>query len=361
MEELYNSACKDYINDNIDSALEKFGKIIETKSENLIQQALLFRASAYRKIGKSLNSLEDLESLLNKSYSESSKIDSFELFFKLGQSNFDLQKYEEANDYFKKALGLSSIEEQRQKLIIWLNKTELEMKENNLNINFKIPVASSSTNSNLSNKNNIKFIHNWYQNSTQIIVNLDCSIPINNSDYKIEIDKKLIKIINVEEKNIIFEINLCNGVIPEESTSSINNRKLEIKLKKEVENFQWVTLEKQNAAAVTNISGGNIQGFKPTYPTSSKVKKDWDNIDKEIGKELESEDVKGNDAMMKLFRQIYENGNEETRRAMIKSFQTSGGTVLSTNWGEVKEKEYDGKDRPTAPDGQEWADKVYKK
>jgi suppressor of G2 allele of SKP1 len=36
---------------------------------------------------------------------------------------------------------------------------------------------------------------------------------------------------------------------------------------------------------------------------------------------------------------------------MIKSYQTSGGTVLSTNWGEVKEKDYEGKDRPDAPNG----------
>ena len=40
---------------------------------------------------------------------------------------------------------------------------------------------------------------------------------------------------------------------------------------------------------------------------------------------------------------------------MIKSFQTSGGTVLSTNWNEVKDKDYEGKDRPEAPQGQEWA------
>jgi hypothetical protein len=46
---------------------------------------------------------------------------------------------------------------------------------------------------------------------------------------------------------------------------------------------------------------------------------------------------------------------------MVKSFQTSGGTVLyiiiyiniirSTNWDEVKTKDYEEKDRPDAPKG----------
>jgi len=36
---------------------------------------------------------------------------------------------------------------------------------------------------------------------------------------------------------------------------------------------------------------------------------------------------------------------------MMKSFQTSGGTVLSTNWDEVKGKDYEGKDKPEPPKG----------
>jgi len=39
---------------------------------------------------------------------------------------------------------------------------------------------------------------------------------------------------------------------------------------------------------------------------------------------------------------------------MMKSFATSGGTVLSTNWDEVASKDYEGKDRPDPPKGQEW-------
>lgn len=383
MEELLISACKDYINDNIDSALEKLSKVIETNSSSLLQQALLYRATAYRRIGKLQNSLEDLEKLLSKS-TEGSKIDSFEMFFKIGQTSFDLEKYLEANEYFKKALGLSSNEEQRQKLIIWMNKTEIELKEHALDFSACSVSASASANqtsnsnannnntvsnagnANVSNNLNIKFIHNWFQTASYITINIDASAPLNTTDFKAFIEKKHISIQKQkpeEEENAtlnpLFELSLSNGIDPEASSATINNRKIEFKLKKEVENFQWVTLEKQGAAAsITNQ--GNIQGFKPSYPSSSKVKKDWDNIDKEISKELDQEDVKGNDAMMKLFKQIYENGNEETRRAMVKSFQTSGGTVLSTNWGEVKEKEYDGKDRPTAPDGQEWADKVTK-
>jgi len=40
---------------------------------------------------------------------------------------------------------------------------------------------------------------------------------------------------------------------------------------------------------------------------------------------------------------------------MIKSYQTSGGTVLSTSWKDVADKDYEGKDRPEAPAGQKWA------
>ena len=130
--------------------------------------------------------------------------------------------------------------------------------------------------------------------------------------------------------------------------------KCKLELQKEVEDFNWVNLEvNKDDNSLNNPKDKVIHGY---YPSSSKVKKDWSQLDKEID-EQEKEDASkdGNEGMWRLFRDIYAKGNEETRRAMIKSFQTSGGTVLSTNWNEVKDKDYEGKDRPEAPQGQEWA------
>lgn len=51
------------------------------------------------------------------------------------------------------------------------------------------------------------------------------------------------------------------------------------------------------------------------------------------------------DPTLHFFQQIYANSTEEQKRAMMKSFKTSQGQVLSTNWDEVKDKDYEGKDK----------------
>jgi len=80
-----------------------------------------------------------------------------------------------------------------------------------------------------------------------------------------------------------------------------------------------------------------------------KKKINWDKID------VQEEEAKGEDALNKVFKDIYKNGTEEQKRAMMKSFQESGGTVLSTNWEDVGKRNVEG----TPPDGlvmKKWSD-----
>lgn len=49
----------------------------------------------------------------------------------------------------------------------------------------------------------------------------------------------------------------------------------------------------------------------------------------------EDPNVNGDNTLNEFFQKLYKDADEDTRKAMMKSFQESGGTALSTNWDEV--------------------------
>ncbi|PNH05200.1 Protein SGT1 B [Tetrabaena socialis] len=67
-------------------------------------------------------------------------------------------------------------------------------------------------------------------------------------------------------------------------------------------------------------------------------------------RELEQKgELDGGDPLNNFFKKIFSQGDEDTQRAMMKSFVESNGTVLSTNWNEVGKKKVD----CTPPEGME--------
>lgn len=80
----------------------------------------------------------------------------------------------------------------------------------------------------------------------------------------------------------------------------------------------------------------------PSAAARAKTKKNWDGITTDIlGAEKEKtteEDpnVGGESTLNNFFQKIFSDADDDTKKAMMKSYQESGGTTLSTNWDEVK-------------------------
>ncbi|XP_071732626.1 protein SGT1 homolog B-like [Rutidosis leptorrhynchoides] len=150
------------------------------------------------------------------------------------------------------------------------------------------------------------------------------------------------------EEPYIFQPRLFGKIVPAKCKYVVLSTKIEIRLAK-VEPIHWTSLEYSKDNMVVRTSNvSSVSNQRPTYP-SSKPTKDWDKLEALVKKEEKDEKLDGDAALNKFFRDIYSDADEDTRRAMRKSFVESNGTVLSTNWKEVGSKEVEG----TAPDGME--------
>jgi suppressor of G2 allele of SKP1 len=157
---------------------------------------------------------------------------------------------------------------------------------------------------------------------------------------------------------------LFDKIIPNKCKVVCKPEKVLIKLRKQ-DTIEWHELmsktmddSEDDQEMDSNDEQGAQQAVNTGVPLPKPIPRpyashrDWDAIERDLKNQEAQEKPEGEEAMNALFRQIYAKADEDTRRAMIKSYQTSGGTVLSTNWNEVKEKDYE-KERE-APKGMEW-------
>ncbi|KAK6121866.1 hypothetical protein DH2020_044381 [Rehmannia glutinosa] len=194
-----------------------------------------------------------------------------------------------------------------------------------------------------------KYRHEFYQKPEEVVVTIFAKgIPANNVvvDFGEQILSVTIEVPGEEAYH--FQPRLFGKIVPSKCRYEVMSTKIEIRLAK-ADTVHWTSLEFKRDAVVVqkaNVSSGNQ---KPTYPSSKPKRVDWDKLEAQVKKEEKEEKLDGDAALNKFFREIYKDADEDTRRAMSKSFVESNGTVLSTNWKEVGSKKVEG----SAPDGME--------
>jgi len=191
-----------------------------------------------------------------------------------------------------------------------------------------------------------KVSHDWYQTETHVVVEIRikklsadvCKIDM--GDTTLSVSAKL-----PTGSEYSLELDLAHPILPLQSSYKIMSTKIEIKLKK-AEGVRWTELEGDGSAP---LPGGSLA------PPTAKVKapyasgRDWSAIEKALEAEAE-EKKEGEAALNEMFQKIYGDANDDVKRAMNKSFQESGGTVLSTNWNDIGKEKTEIK----PPDGMEW-------
>ena len=273
-ETLVLNAKKDFIFDDFENAIKKIDSVLSKFPSSLSNNSyILFKGICKYKQGKYEDALKDMD-ILEKD--ESYKKD-FNYYLSRGKVLFYLSKFVECKMTLNNALHLISSADKESLTLLtpWLNKADVELKEGGV-INY-----------NVTNVGELKVIYNWIQTGTNITV--DATSNHNLNAYDIKINKKSIEFIDKKEGALKYSINLTNGIVPEKSSYKITSAmKCKLELQKEVENFNWVNLEvNKDDNSLNNPKDKVVHGY---YPSSSKVKKDWSQLDKEID-EQEKEDA----------------------------------------------------------------------
>ena len=224
--------------------------------------------------------------------------------------------------------------------------------------------------------------YQYYQSDKVVTISI-LEPNVKSEDLKVDFALDTLKVTLKKQGHDLIPINgrLFDGVEVDKCKVLIKNDKVNIKLRKranhnwhdlfgagaqdvratEDDEFKGLTSEEKKLKEEEKrkaLEDNNFMGEKMTVKDADGKKRpyastrDWDAIERDLKKKEEEDKGEGEEALNSLFKQIYGNADEDTRRAMIKSFQTSGGTSLSTNWKDVEKTDYE-KQRE-APKGMVW-------
>lgn len=217
-----------------------------------------------------------------------------------------------------------------------------------------------------------KIRHEWYQQNDAVIVSLFAKgIPKDKAAVEIKGQSLEVSFPLPTGSDYNFSLDpLFANIDPTQSSYKIMSTKAEFTLQKATPGQKWSSLEGTGPVSTSGeetggneevkravLGGGESNG--PAYPTSSKSgPKNWDKVANDLtkkpkkdddGDEEDEYDGEVGDPVNGFFKTLYKGADDDTKRAMMKSYQESNGTALSTNWGEVGK----GKVETSPPDGME--------
>ncbi|KAL4575839.1 hypothetical protein LXL04_011926 [Taraxacum kok-saghyz] len=345
-----------YIDDHFELAVELYSQAILIDPNN--SELFSDRAQANIKLKNFTEAVADANKAIELDSSN------YKAYLRKGTACFSLEEYQTAKTAFKAG---STIATEDPRFTDWIKKCDKCIAEENSELQTQssdVMAPSSQTEAATKDAEEVKNVssqviitttpakpkyrHEHYQKPEEVVVTIFAKgIPA--SSVSINYGEQIISVtIDVPgEDAYIFQPRLFGKIVPARCRYEVLSTKVEIRLAK-AEPIHWTSLEygQNNVVAVrSNVPTGNQ---RPTYP-SSKPTKDWDKLEAQVKKEEKDEKLDGDAALNKFFRDIYKDADDDTRRAMRKSFVESNGTVLSTNWKEVGSKLVEG----TPPDGME--------
>jgi len=194
-----------------------------------------------------------------------------------------------------------------------------------------------------------KLSHDWYQTDKLVIVEVRIKgfkpeqVKVDFATTALSVTAKLPVSSALNGSEYSLELDLANDVVPEEIIFKVLSTNREIKLMKK-DWIRWSVLEGNgstdslNKASDVGVDQIKIKE-KPKLTAAKKGPKDWDNINKFLDSELEY--LKDNQDAGDVFSMLYKDADADVKKAMNKSMQESGGTVLSMDWKDIGSRRVD--------------------
>lgn len=340
---------KDYL-----LAIKTFSDIISNSPQTY--HAYFKRATAYQSLHNYEKAISDISLAFAIAQERGKREDMGQCFYKLGLLYYAQKEYLLAEQNLLKAEEYNCKE---PALPIWKMKIESDKKKTGTVVK-ETTVAKAetesksdpkldSTNIDVINKHaplKVKIRDDWYQTADSVVVTIFAK-SVKKENIEIDFGKTSVHVsfptVNGSEYNYNMDP-LFGAIDPEKSDFTVYSTKIEITLVKEIKG-KWKSLEGGNNAEVVVAPAETVETTTSglAYPSSSKKKIDWANFKVD---EDEEESAGGDNA---FFQRLYDSVDDDTRRAMMKSYVESNGTVLTTDWSEAKGKTFE----TSPPEGME--------